>query len=33
MHNPKPESDEGKLIEVLKNPLDWLDNTTEDIEQ
>lgn len=29
MHNPKPETPEGKLIEVLKNPREWLENTEE----
>jgi len=24
MHNPDPESREGKLTEVLKNPKDWI---------
>jgi len=24
MHNPDPESREGKLTEVLRNPKDWI---------
>jgi len=24
MHNPDPDSREGKLTEVLKNPKDWI---------
>lgn len=24
MHSPPPDSAEGKLVEVLKNPRDWL---------
>lgn len=30
MHIPKPETEEGKLIEVLKNPQDWLELDEED---
>lgn len=30
MHNPKPQTEEGKLIEILKNPQDWLELEEED---
>lgn len=29
MNNPKEDSEEGLLMQILKNPRDWLDNTEE----
>lgn len=24
MHEPEPETEEGKLVEILRNPRDWI---------
>lgn len=29
MNNPKEESEEGRLLQILKNPRDWLDTNEE----
>lgn len=30
MHEPNPESEEGKLIQILRNPKDWIPLESDD---